>query len=987
MYSIIPFETPKDNIYEIRQQQIDNVETITKNILASTGFSLFKHGKVDVVDPTAQTLCRILTAEQVGVIEDGSKKKVSVKIPLYENGSYLINGNRYIPIFQISDIPIFNKNENTLLIHNTYCTLVFDKQITEFRISTNKWPLLLLMIYCFGDEFIQNEPHIHYSSEPMDGCLSLQVEKCIYINFEKDYFKDLLDPFNDVERCKSFEESQSKYSLEDGEAFKRVLKSWNKASKLDKILNVLDLIDYIMVPNGIFDNPYSMKDMIKYLYEHRSEYQNMPIREINDISQRRARLSEWICYKLAQQHKINKKKKSNNVFTDAIIGVLTLDQRRILDDSVNPLGELCMMSRIIYNGPGGIAKESCSALVRNLHESYRGIIDPIDSPSGPAIGICQHLVPDCGFENGILKPSKSNSILSTASQMIPLLCHNDGIRVEMGCNQQRQAINIANPEIPLVKTGNESLYTEYTSSLKLAKDDGQVIYKDDNLMVVKYNELDGEVIDLSNKSFTDFDKTLLTSLNDGDKFCKGSTLAHTNNINPYTHELMLGKNLLVGFMSLDGWNFEDAIVVSESCAKKMAYRCNHIAKINLNNDCLFNIKPDSSEYMPFPNNGDFVHKGDVIFKLGNVDTESLAGLTPTVEEVLAYSDGKFTSKVYVKNSVSENTQMSAWLKKQVSERQKLEDKMKNVFSYLEDEQKYTEMYCYLDKTKKINDDTGVIEYSIYSERPLTVGSKISNRHGNKGTISIIMPDEKMPTLPDGRHLDVVLNPLGVITRMNVGQLYELHLTWFMDQYIKQHYNDTKEQFIEAILKFAEIVDCTEDKIYTKQLEELIQFDDTIEDIKEHGLQIIQEPFRCCNIDQLEQVKNLVGVDYETDVVYNNNTYKCSVGWMYMLHLHHEPDHKIFGRSLGAYGKHNQPPSGANSHRLGEMENWALQAYEAFDTQKEFMSIKSDNPKERVRLWEYLYDGISEAYQPLSLDTITKDTFKTTMNGAGLDVEF
>ena len=90
------------------------------------------------------------------------------------------------------------------------------------------------------------------------------------------------------------------------------------------------------------------------------------------------------------------------MFSDALIGVLTLDQRRILDDSVNPLGELCMFSRIIYNGPGGIAKESCSALVRNLHESYRGIIDPIDSPSGPAIGICQHLVPDCGFENGIL---------------------------------------------------------------------------------------------------------------------------------------------------------------------------------------------------------------------------------------------------------------------------------------------------------------------------------------------------------------------------------------------------------------------------------------------------------------------------------------------------------------------------------------------------------------------------------------------------------
>ena len=986
MYSIIPFETPKDNIYEIRNKQIENVETITRNILASTGFSLFKSGKVEVLDPTAQTLCRTLTAEQVGVVEDGARKKISIKIPLYENGSYLINGNRYIPIFQISDIPIFNKNENTLLVHNTYCTLVFDKQITEFRISTNTWPLLLLMLYLYGDEFVRNEPHIHLSMGALDGCVSLKFEKSLYINFEKDHFKDLLLPFNDLERIKQFEDAQAKYSLDDDNAYKHVLKSWNKASKLDKILNVLDTVDYIMVPNGIFDNPYSMKDMVKYLYEHRQDYQNMPIREINDISQRRARLSEWICYKLAQQHKINKKTKSSSMFSDALIGVLTLDQRRILDDSVNPLGELCMFSRIIYNGPGGIAKESCSALVRNLHESYRGIIDPIDSPSGPAIGICQHLVPDCGFENGILKPSKSGSILSTASQLIPLLCHDDGIRIEMGCNQQRQAVNIAHPEIPLIKTGNESLYTEYTSSLKLAKDSGQVIYKDNSLLIVKYDTLDDEVIDISNKAFTDFDKTLLTNLNEGDKFCKGATLAHTNNINPYTHELMLGKNLLVGFMSLDGWNFEDAIVVSESCAKKMAYRCNHIEKIKLNNDCLFDLGV-SDEYTPFPNDGTIVNKGDVLFKLGNVDTESLAGLTPTIEEVLAPISGKFTSKVFIKNSVSENTQMSAWLKKQISERQKIEDKIKNAFSYLKDPQKYTEMYCYLDKIKKIDDDTGVIEYSIYNEKPLTVGSKISNRHGNKGTISIILPDEKMPTLPDGRHLDVVLNPLGVITRMNVGQLYELHMTWFMDQYIKQHYNDSKDDFIKAIMKFVDIVDCTENKVYTKQIKELLQFDDTIEDIKEHGLQIIQEPFRCCNINQLEQLRQLVGVDYETNVVYNNHSYKCSVGWMYMLHLHHEPDHKIFGRSLGAYGKHNQPPSGASSHRLGEMENWALQAYEAFDTQKEFMSIKSDNPKERVRLWEYLYDGISETYQPISLDTVTKDTFKTTMNGAGLDVEF
>ena len=980
MYSILPHSTPIENIYEIRKKQIENVEAISKNILASTGYSLFKYSNLKVEDPTAPTYYKVLSAEQVNKVEEGSPKKATIKIPVYDGSYYTIAGNRYIPVFQISDIPIFNKSSNTIIVHNTYCTLVLDTDLTEFRIANESWPLVLLLL----KYDLLPETCYHFTVDGFDSKIHLKLCNNFYINFNEELLGDLLTPLTDLDKVHNFEESAKEYTDLD-KALNDCLSLWNKSTKINKILSVIGIKDYIMTPNGIFDKPYSGLDLIQYLFEHREEYKHLQLREINDISQRRARLSEWICYKLAQQSKTNKKKKSSNIFTDALLSVLTLDQRRILDDSVNPLGELCMMSRIIYNGPGGIAKESCSALVRNLHESYRGIIDPIDSPAGQAIGICQHLVPDCTIENGILKPSKTGSILSTASQLIPLLNHDDGIRVEMACNQQRQAINIVEPEIPLVKSGNESLYTEYTSSLKLAKDNGQVIYKDDSLLVVKYdNSEDGDVIDLSNRSFTDFDKTLITKLNVGDKFTKGSTLAHTNNINPYTHELMLGKNLLIGYMSLDGWNFEDAIVISQSCAKKMRYRCNHIEKLYLRGRVLFSLKND--EYLPILPNGTKVKEGDVLFRLGRIDLESIDTLTPDITEILAPSDGIFKYKTYIKSHSSEHFQMSKWVKEEISKRQTIENKLRDTFDYLDNGDEYKERYCYLDKVKKIDDDCGVIEWSIESERDLKVGCKISNRHGNKGTISIIMPDEKMPTLPDGRHLDVVLNPLGIITRMNAGQLYELHMTWFMDQWVRKHMEDSDEDFKRAMMQFVEIVDCTEDKVYSKQIEELLNFKDVIEDIKEFGLQIIQEPFRNLNEEKLEKLRLLVGVDYETSVVYNGHTYPCSVGWQYMLHLHHEPDHKIFGRSLGAYGKHNQPTSGADSHRLGEMENWALKAYEAEDTLKEFMSIKSDNPVERRRLFQYLYDGIEELYQPISLNTVTNDTFKTFMNGGGIQIE-
>ena len=979
MYSILPFKTPKENIYEIRKHQIDTVETISKNILASTGYSLFKYSNIRCEDPTAPTYYRILSAEQLGLVEEGSPKKATIKIPLYRNSYYTVSGNRYIPVFQISDIPIFNKSQNTIIVHNTYCTLVFDSDITEFRIGNESWPLILLLLKY---DLLPADSY-YFTFDTAEEKVYLSVGNNCYINF-KETLGDLLTPLLDKDKIHAFEVKASEYSnLED--VLNDCLSIWNKSNKISKILSVIEIKDHIMVPNGIFDTAYSGLDLVKYLVEHRDKYKHLELREINDISQRRARLAEWLCYKLAQQSKTNKKKKSSNIFTDALISVLTLDQRRILDDSVNPLGELCMMSRIIYNGPGGIAKESCSALVRNLHESYRGIIDPIDSPAGQAIGICQHLVPDCGIENGILTPSKSGSILSTASQLIPLLNHDDGIRVEMACNQQRQAINIVEPEIPLVKTGNEALYTEYTSSLKLAKNDGQVIYKDDSLMVVKYNDESGDVIDLKNRSFTDFDKTLVSELTVGDKFHKNTTLAHTRNINRYTKELMLGRNLLIGYMSLDGWNFEDAIVISESCAKKMRYICTHIEKLYLRGRVLFSLK--DKEYVPVLPNGTPVKEGDVIFRLGRIDLDSIDTLTPEITEILAPSDGIFKYRSYFKSRSSDHFQMSKWIKEEIADRQSVENKLRDTFGYLSNGEDFEDMYCYLDKVKKIDDDCGVIEWSIESERDLKVGCKISNRHGNKGTISIIMPDEKMPTLLDGRHLDVVLNPLGIITRMNAGQLYELHMTWFMDQWLSQHRNDSNEEFKDAIMKFVSIVDCTDNKEYSRQIKELLEYQDVVNDIKEYGLQIIQEPFKNINEEQLEQLRRLVGVDYETDVCYNNHSYKCSVGWQYMLHLHHEPDHKIFGRSLGVYGKHNQPTSGANSHRLGEMEAWALQAYEAKDTLKEFLSVKSDNPLERRRLFQYLYDGVEESYEPVNLNTVTNETFKTYMNAGGYDVGF
>ena len=207
MYSIVPFSTPKENIYEIRKTQIESVEAISKSILASTGYSLFKYSNIKVEDPTAPTYYRVLSAEQLGLVEEGSPKKATIKIPLYKDSYYTIAGNRYIPVFQISDIPIFNKSHNTIIVHNTYCTLVFDTDITEFRVGNESWPLVLLLL----KYDLLPENSYYFTFDNFEEKVHLYMGKDCYINF-KEELGDLLNPLMDVDKIHNFESKVNDYT-------------------------------------------------------------------------------------------------------------------------------------------------------------------------------------------------------------------------------------------------------------------------------------------------------------------------------------------------------------------------------------------------------------------------------------------------------------------------------------------------------------------------------------------------------------------------------------------------------------------------------------------------------------------------------------------------------------------------------------------------------------------------------------------------------
>lgn len=581
-------------------------------------------------------------------------------------------------------------------------------------------------------------------------------------------------------------------------------------------------------------------------------------------------------------------------------------------------------------------------------------------------------------------------ILSVASQQIPCLSNNDCTRIEMACNQMRQSIALVNPEVPKFKSGYESTYTEYCSSLIRAKDDGVCNYDlgYNGVWIISYKNGSGEVIDTSYKSYLDFDKTMFSKIQYNKPIKKGDILACTRNINSKTGELMLGKNMLIGFLPYYGWNYEDAIIVSETAAKKLSYSCVEKDRLEIDEDVLYSLL-DETQYKPILMNGEKVQKGQVLFKISKLSSDNISALIPCYKTILSPSNGKFYYNIKIRKETVNHSSMSKWLKEILKQQETQEQILIEALTDIIDAPPERERYTYIKNRKKIHAKTCVIDYCVVSEKPLFVGSKLANRHGNKGVVSKILPDDQMPQLSDGRRLEILFNPLGVISRMNIGQIFEVHVTWAADKLIRDNLHLPDQEFIEKCLEFISILDNTPNKQYTQMcIDHIQQNPSVIDNIRQNGLEIVQPPFQSATCEMVMNAMKYVGLEkYEKVTLPNGDIKDCCVGYMYVLRLQHEPSHKIFSRSIGVYGKHEQPTSGSDSHRFGEMEMWSLFAYEAWGTIKEFFSVKSDNPEERYRFFKHLYDQRENLYQPISYNTVTLETFKTYLKGCGIKVHF
>ena len=673
-------------------------------------------------------------------------------------------------------------------------------------------------------------------------------------------------------------------------------------------------------------------------------------------------------------------------------------------DQTNPLAELTHKRRISALGPGGLQRERAGFAVRDIHPSHYGRICPIETPEGPNAGLIGSLathakVNDYGFvespffvvKDGVVTdevvymtadadenfrcapadvkltkdrtfvesmvPARYRSefimteaskvdyvgvcpiqIISVATSMIPFIEHDDANRALMGSNMQRQAVPLLITQRPRVGTGLEG---------RVAKDSGMVIVSDVDGTVERVVGEEIVIRDVQGKphiytlmkyvrSNQDTCINQRPIVNEGDKVKAGDVIA--DGASTCGGELSLGKNILVAYMPWEGYNFEDAILLSERCVHDDIFTSLHIEKLE--------IEARQTKLGP----------EEITREIPNVSEDALRHLDERgIVRIGArvYADDILVGKVTPKGE-SEHPPEEKLLRAIFAE--KARDVKDNSLRVPHGEGGRVLDVKVFDREKGDELPPGantVIRVYIAQKRKVSVGDKLSGRHGNKGIVSRILPKEDIPFLPDGTPVDIVLNPLGVPSRMNVGQTYELLLG--LAAYLTgDHYEAPSF-----------------DEMYGENQSEIATKAELLRGIKESGCDWVGEDGKVLLID------GRTGEPFDRPV---------AVGLTYFLKLVHLVDDKIHARSTGPYSLVTQQPLGGKAQfggqRFGEMEVWALEAYGAAYTLQEMLTIKSDDVNGRNRAYEAIVkgDNIPRPGIPESFKVLVRE-----LQSIGLDI--
>ena len=667
-------------------------------------------------------------------------------------------------------------------------------------------------------------------------------------------------------------------------------------------------------------------------------------------------------------------------------------------DQINPLAEITQKRRISALGTGGIARDRAGVEVRDVHNSHYGRMCPIETPEGPSIGLITSLatyakVNEYGFietpyfvvktdetgrkyvseeqvylsadkEEGLVIASASTKldaeghiieervigrrngetemvdpnevdymdvspkqIVSVAAACVPFLEHDDATRALMGANMQRQAVPIINPESPIVGTGMEYKAAKDSGSALIATMPGIVQYVDAKKIIVKEDSGDLHRYDLyqflrSNSATAIMQRPIVSP---GERIERGDIIADGQSMK--NGELALGRNVRIAFMTWEGYNFEDAVIMSEKMVYDDVYTSLHIDEFSV--ECR-DTKLGKEEFTyEIPNVKEETKK--------NLDARGIVIPGTEVKEgdILV---GKITPKGVTDPTPEERLLLAIFGEKSRDVRDTSLRVPHGAGGVVQSIQHFSKAKGD-DLAPGVNE---VVRIYIVQKRKIQVGDKMAGRHGNKGVISNILPLEDMPFTADGQPIDIMLNPQGVPSRMNIGQVLELHLG-----------------------------------IAAKKL----------------GIKVATPVFDGATIEDIEEIMAEAGMSKDgKEVLYDGRTgepfeNRITVGIMYFVKLSHMVDDKLHARNVGPYTLVTQQPMGGKAQnggqRFGEMEVWALEAYGAANTLREMLTVKSDDLVGRDRVFDAIVDGkpIPESSIPESFRVLTRE-----LQALGIHVE-
>ena len=637
-------------------------------------------------------------------------------------------------------------------------------------------------------------------------------------------------------------------------------------------------------------------------------------------------------------------------------------------DQTNPLAELTHKRRMSALGPGGLSRERASFDVRDVHYSHYGRLCPIETPEGPNIGLINYLASyaranEYGFlvapyrkvekgtcrltdqvdymtadqedqyivaqasepvdENGVFINKRitcrhrndtvsvnreevdyvdvsPKMMISIATAMIPFLENDDANRALMGANMQRQAVPLMTTQAPIVATGIEHKCAVDSGVCVLAEGDGTVTKVDAQHITVRYDA--GETKDYKLIKFARSNQGTCINqrpiVSAGDRVAKGDILAD----GPSTSngEIALGKNILVGYMNWEGYNYEDAILLNERLVMEDVFTSLHVEE--------YECDSRDTKLGPEEITRDIPGVGDDALKYLDERGIIMVGAEVTAGDILV---GKVTPKGETDLTAEERLLRAIFGEKAREVRDTSLKVPHGESGIIVDVKVFTR-----ENGDEMNPGVNqVVRVYIAQKRKISVGDKMAGRHGNKGVVSRILPREDMPYLPDGTPLDIVLNPLGVPSRMNIGQVLEVHLGYAAQalgwKVATPTFNGANEETIRETLRQA--------------------------GLREDGKSVMYD--------------GRTGEKFDNDV---------TVGWVYFLKLHHLVDDKIHARSTGPYSLVTQQPLGGKAQfggqRFGEMEVWAMEAYGAAYTLQEILTVKSDDVTGRVKTYEAIVKG-------------------------------